>query len=152
MKNSDPESVRDIVKSTGFFYDYEIPVAVELAQEALDQGQEKSEYYFLFLEVDGRTVAYSCYGPIACTVGSYDLYWIATHHDFRGKGLGKMLLEKTHEAIKKMGGRLVVAETSGIEKYLPTRKFYETNGYIAEAIIQDFYQPGDAKYDFIFRL
>lgn len=149
---SDPERVREIVESTGFFYDYEIPVAVELAQTALDEGQEKSEYYFLFAEVDGVTVAYSCFGPIACSVGSYDLYWIATHNDFRGTGVGGKLLDATHERIKEMKGRLVVAETSGTEKYLPTRNFYLKNGYLAEAVIKDFYQPGDDKYMFIFRL
>lgn len=152
LKNSDLSVIKDIIESTGFFYDYEIPVAVELANEALINGQEKSEYFFQFLEVDGKTISYTCYGPTSCAVGTYDLYWIATHNDFRGKGIGKLILNKTHEEIKKRNGRMVIAETSGTEKYIPTRIFYEKNGYKAEAIIKDFYQPGDDKYMFIFRL
>ncbi|NCO55868.1 MAG: N-acetyltransferase [Bacteroidetes bacterium CG02_land_8_20_14_3_00_31_25] len=152
LKESDLIDIKNIIESTGFFYDYEILVAVELANEAIIKGQKKSEYFFQFIEVDGKTISYSCYGPIACAVGSYDLYWIATHNDFRGKGIGKLILEKTHEAIKKRNGRLVITETSGTEKYIPTRKFYENNGYKAEAIIKDFYQPGDDKYMFVFRL
>ena len=152
LRESDLTDIQNIVESTGFFYDFEIPVAVDLAREALTHGQEKTEYFFLFIEVDGKTVAYSCYGPIACTIGSFDLYWIATHNDFRGKGVGKQLLEKTHEAIKARGGKLVIAETSGTEKYLPTRMYYDKVGYKAEAIIKDFYQPGDDKFMYVFRL
>jgi len=45
---SDNKSVRQIVESTGFFYDYEIPIAVELVEEALKKGQEISGYFFVF--------------------------------------------------------------------------------------------------------
>lgn len=152
IHESDFKRIHEIIESTGFFYDYEIPVAVELAVEAHRDGQEKSEYYFVFVEVDGVTVGYACYGPIACTKGSFDLYWIAVHNDYRNLKLGKLLLQKTHEALKEMGGRLIIAETSGTEKYAPTRKFYLNNGYIAESIIKDFYLPNDDKYMFVFRL
>ena len=63
---SDLATVRDIVTSTGFFHDHEVDVAVELVEERLRRG-DASGYYFAFVEVDGRTVAYSCFGPIACT-------------------------------------------------------------------------------------
>jgi ribosomal protein S18 acetylase RimI-like enzyme len=148
---ADIENIREIIVSTGFFYDHEVPVAVSLAEERLQHGLE-SGYYFVFVEIDNKTVAYSCYGEIACTIGSYDLYWIATHNDYRGKGIGKQLLEKTHQLIKHVGGRLIIAETSSTEKYLPTRTFYESNKYIQEAQIKDFYQSGDDKCMYIFRL
>lgn len=151
IRKSDFIQIKEIVESTGFFYDYEVPVAVELAEIAFNEGQEKSEYYFLFAEIDGTPVAYTCFGPIACTKGSFDLYWIVTHNDYRNLKIGKSILEKTHEIVKSMGGRLIIAETSGTEKYLPTRNFYLKNGYIAESIIKDFYLPGDDKYNFIFR-
>jgi GNAT superfamily N-acetyltransferase len=147
---SDPETIREIVASTGFFYDFEIPVAVELAQDRLDQGDD-SEYYFVFAEVGGRTVAYSCYGPIACTEGGFDLFWIATHNDFRGSGIGKILLEETHKKAKEHGARYIIAETSTLEKYLPTRQFYLKNAYINEAEIADFYKPGDGKVIYVKR-
>ena len=152
IRESDFKRIHEIIESTGFFYDYEIPVAVELAVEAHREGQDKSEYYFVFAEADGVTVAYTCFGPIACTKGSFDLYWIATHNDYRNLKIGKILLEKTHEIAKKMGARLIIAETSGTEKYLPTRNFYLKNGYKVESIIKDFYLPGDDKYNFVFRL
>jgi ribosomal protein S18 acetylase RimI-like enzyme len=151
VRPEDVDIVRDIIVSTGFFYDFEVPVAVELVQERLDEG-EQCGYYFLFAEEDGKTVSYSCFGPIAATEGSFDLYWIATHNDCRGKGFGKMLIEETHKIIREMGGRIVIAETSTIEKYTPTRLFYDHIGYTLEARIDDFYKEGDGKVFFVKRL
>jgi ribosomal protein S18 acetylase RimI-like enzyme len=147
-KSKDVENIRKIVESTNYFYDYEVAVAVELIQERLDKGLQ-SGYEFIFAEADGKTVAYSCYGHIACTKNSYDLYWIVTHNDFRGKGIGKLLLSETENKIKASGGRKVYAETSSLAKYIPTRKFYETNGYFAEAILKEFYNDNDDKVVFV---
>jgi GNAT superfamily N-acetyltransferase len=147
----DIETVREILVSTGFFYDIEIPVALELVEDRLELG-EGSDYHFVFAEVEGRTVSYTCFGPIAGAEGSYDLYWIVTHDDFRGKGIGNLILEETHRIIRAMGGRLVIAETSSLEKYAPTRHFYDRSGYKNEGQIADFYKEGDGKVFFVKRL
>ena len=91
----DIQRVREIVASTDFFYDFEIDVAAELVEERLSQG-ESSGYHFVFAEVEGATAAYACFGPIEMTKSSFDLFWIATHADFRGKGIGKKLLAETY--------------------------------------------------------
>jgi ribosomal protein S18 acetylase RimI-like enzyme len=152
IRKDDPEKVREIVTSTGFFYDFEIEVAVEIVVEALEKGVVESGYYFIFADAGDKTVGFACTGPIACTVGSYDLFWIAVHGEFRGSGIGKKLLSKTHQFVKEMNGRILVAETSGTEKYVPTREFYLHNGYTLEAQIKDFYLPGDDKMMYIYRL
>lgn len=144
-KTEDIENIREIIASTGFFQDHEVPVAVELVEERLQKGLE-SGYLFIFAEVDGKTIAYSCFGEIPCTKGSYDLYWIATHNDFRGKGIGKKLLAETVKAISAIGGRSIYIETSSKALYEPTRKFYENYGCSTEAILKDFYAPNDHKY------
>jgi len=138
----DPDIIRDIVTSTGFFREDEIDIAVELAEERLDKG-EASGYEFIFMEVDGKTVAYACFGLIPCTKNSYDLYWIATHHDFRNRGLGKQLLKATEEAIKLLKGSGIYVETASRALYTPTRKFYENNGYELKAQFEDYYEEGD---------
>ena len=150
VREEDISTVREIIVSTGFFYDIEVPVAIELVRERYEQGQN-SDYHVLFAEVDGKTVAYSCFGHIAGTDGSFDLYWIATHNDCRGKGTGKQLLEETEKVIQQMGGRLLIAETSTLEKYAPTRYFYEKAGYTLEAEIKDYYKIGDGKVIFVKR-
>ena len=147
----DLQAVEEIIRSTGFFYEIEIPVALGLLEDYLEEGEE-SGYYFLFALEDGHTVGYACYGEIAGTEGSYDLYWIAVHDNQRGKGHGKQLLERTHEAIRGKGGRIVVAETSSLDKYAPTRHFYLTNGYAEEGFVKDFYKPGDGRLTYVKRL
>lgn len=146
----DVAAVKEMAESTGFFYDFEIPVAVELVEDALELG-DQSEYKFLFAELDGKPVAYTCYGHILGTDAGYDLFWIITHNDYRGKGIGKIILGKTHEIVKNLGARFIVAETSGLEKYAPTRNFYISTGYKLEADIPDYYMMGDAKKIYIYR-
>jgi len=145
---ADIEAVREIVSSTGFFHDYEVPVAVELVEERLQKGVE-SGYHFVFAEVDGKTAAYSCYGEIPCTNGSYDLYWIVTHNDYRRMGIGKKLLAETEKNIKELGGRGIYVETASKEKYMPTRMFYVQCSYIKEAELKDFYEIGDNKVIYV---
>jgi ribosomal protein S18 acetylase RimI-like enzyme len=128
-----------------------VPVAVELVEAAVDEGDE-SGYHFIFAEVNGRVVSYSCYGHIAGTDAGYDLYWIATHNDLRGSGIGKKVLDETHKAINEMGGRYIIAETSSLDKYAPTRGFYLKNGYTEDGRIADYYKVGDAKVIYVKRI
>jgi ribosomal protein S18 acetylase RimI-like enzyme len=151
VRSSDVEIVKDMTISTGFFYAEEIAIAIELVEERLEKG-EASGYEFIFLELDGHTVAYSCYGLIPLTKSSYDLYWIVTHADHRNKGLGKILLEETEKEIRARKGTAVYAETSSRELYLPTRSFYERNGYLLKARFEDFYDRGDDLVYFVKRL
>jgi ribosomal protein S18 acetylase RimI-like enzyme len=144
VKPEDIIRVKQIVESTGFFYDYEVPVAVELVEDRLNKGFN-SGYFFLFAEYKDVIIAYSCFGPIACTHNSYDLFWIVTHNDYRGFGIGKILLDRTEELIKQMGGRLLVVETSSKPHYLPTRIFYEKCNYDKAAQIASFYDADDDK-------
>jgi ribosomal protein S18 acetylase RimI-like enzyme len=136
--------VRRLVESTGFFSPSEVDVAVDLVEERLRRG-EAGGYYFVFAERDGQTAGYACYGPIAGTAASFDLYWIAVHPSAQGAGLGRLLLAESERRIGLAGGRRVYIETSHRAQYVPTRAFYERGGYDLEAILKDFYAPGDDK-------
>lgn len=140
----DIKRVMEIVESTKFFYDHEVEIAAELVAERLAQG-ESTGYHFVFAEVDGVTAAYSCYGPITMSQTCFDLYWIATHNDYRGKGIGRLLLEETYKHARNMGCKIIIAETSGLEHYAPTRAFYISNKFELEATLKNFYTEGDDK-------
>jgi ribosomal protein S18 acetylase RimI-like enzyme len=157
--------IREIKGSTGFFYPEEIDTAVELAEERLARG-ERSGYWFVFADEPQtssgaagwaagttaaveRTVGYACFGRIACTKASYDLYWIAVHADRRGTGLGTLLLEESERRIRAKGGHRIYVETSSRELYEPTRSFYLARGYREEARLDGFYGPGDAKVIYV---
>jgi ribosomal protein S18 acetylase RimI-like enzyme len=144
VKPGDCEHVRRIVSSSGFFSPQEILVAVELVQERLDKGL-MSGYQFLFAEIDDSPVGYTCFGPIACTKASYDLYWIAVANAFRGLGIGRELLSRTLRNMGSLGGVRVYVETSSRVQYDPTRSFYRRCGFKEEAVLRDFYDYGDHK-------
>ena len=144
IQPSDLSAILNIVQGSGFFSTEEVELACELATDRLEQGRQSS-YQFLFAEKDGQVVGYTCYGLIPATVSSYDLYWIAVSDTMRGGGLGKILLQKTEELIKKMGCKQIYAETASRAQYEPTQRFYESCGYFREAVLKDFYSPGDSK-------
>lgn len=144
----DRDHVRAIVESTGMFRPDEVDVAVELVDERLAKG-EPSGYYFVFAELGGQVVGYACYGPIACTVSSYDLFWIAVRQDLQGAGVGRKMIEQCERLIQEAGGSRIYIDTSGRAQYTPTRRFYERCGYTLEANLKDFYAPGDDRVIFV---
>jgi GNAT superfamily N-acetyltransferase len=143
-EHRDIARVWEIVESTEFFYSHEVEIASELVAERVKDG-ESTGYFFVFAELDGVTVAYACFGPIVMSTTCFDLYWIATHNDYRGKGIGKKVLEETCRQAAAMGCSILIAETSGLPHYEPTRAFYVNNKFILEATLKDFYTMGDNK-------
>jgi len=146
--DTDKALVDSIIRSTGFFREDEIAVAVELVEERLCKGAE-SGYEFIFAELNGKTIGYSCFGLIPCTLHSFDLYWIAIHKEYMGWGIGKLLIKETETDIRELGGQGIYVETSSRELYTPTRVFYEKNGYSQKATFENFYDNGDHKVVYV---
>lgn len=140
----DLDSVRRIVTVTGVFRRAEVEVAVELVEERLAKGA-RCGYEFIFAERDGQTIGYACFGHIACTVGCYDLYWLAVTPDEQRCGVGRLLLAEVEKTLCRQSARRLYIETSGGSSYANSRDFYERCGYRRAATLSDFYAPGDAK-------
>ncbi len=121
VTTDDVMAVRRIVAATGFFRPDEIGVAVELVEERITKGAQ-SGYEFLFAAHQGVVIGYACYGLIACTRGSFDLYWIAVDPAWQQQGIGRILLGEVERRIEDAGGRHIYIETSGREQYAPTRR------------------------------
>lgn len=151
VETGDVERIRRLVTVTGFFNDQEVDVAAELVHERLAKRQA-SGYMFILAEHFGHLVGYTCYGPIACTDHGFDLYWIAVSPDFQRRGLGRQLLKETEERIANAGGMRIYVDTSQRPQYASTRAFYENCGYQLEALLPDFYGPGDGKAIYCKRL
>jgi len=139
----DGSQIHAINVSIELFSQEEVECVDELWQEYQDQGAERSGYYFLVDRENEQVLAYTCYGPRALTDRTYDLYWIAVDPRSRHTGIGRRLLAATEVAVRKLGGRLLVVETSGLPEYAPTRSFYIATGYQLEATLKDFYKEGD---------
>lgn len=141
---ADVEAVREVTVSTGYFHDFEVPVAVELAEERLAKG-EASGYEFVVAECDGKVVGYTSFGPVPCTKSSFDWYWLAVRPEYQGFGIGRELLAHAERRAKAMGGTRLFCETSGRPKYASTRAFYERLGFTLCELLDDFYDDGDGR-------
>ena len=144
VKPSDAEAIREVTASTGYFHDYEIPVAVELVEERLAKGAA-SGYEFVIAECGDRVIGYTSFGPVPCTKSSFDWYWLAVRPDMQGFGFGKQLLQQVELRAKAMGGTRLYCETSGRPQYAPTRAFYERMGFTLCELLDDYYAAGDGR-------
>ncbi len=135
--------ILEISAGVDVFSEEEVQTVDELWRDYLNRGAQVSGYYFLVDRDQDHVLGFACYGPRALTEGTYDLYWIAVDKKRHGKGVGKALLLAVEKEVRQMGGRLIVVETSGLDKYIPTRGFYQSAGYALEATLHDFYRDGD---------
>jgi ribosomal protein S18 acetylase RimI-like enzyme len=141
--DKDGAQIHAITVTTTVFSQEEMECVDELWEEYQAQGPERSGYYFLVEKENERVLGYACYGPRSLTSGTYDLYWVAVDPTARRGGVGRKLLVASEKAVRKLGGRLLVLETSGLPTYEPTRNFYFATGYKLEATLKDFYSEGD---------
>ncbi len=140
----DRAAIIAFIEATGFFRPDEVAVAAEVIDEALEAGPD-GHYQSFTAEIDSVPVGWVCFGPTPCTVGTYDLYWIAVAPERQGHGVGKVLMQHAERCIAARGGRLVIVETAGKAIYEPTRRFYLRCGYQVGAQLRDFYSEGDDK-------
>jgi GNAT superfamily N-acetyltransferase len=146
---ADTARVRALAAATSVFRETELDIAAELVEEALARGEVASGYHFVMADVLDGLAGYACYGPIAGTVGSFDLYWIVVDPARQGRGLGRRLMEAVEAAVRSAGGRRLYIDTSTSAAYAPTRAFYTRCGYAIAAELPDFYSPGDGKVIFV---
>jgi ribosomal protein S18 acetylase RimI-like enzyme len=150
---ADRGRIEEISRAVGVFREDEIPVALEVFDGAMSGiGPSGSpDYLALGADVDGRLAGWICWGPTPCTLGTFDLYWMAVHPAHHGSGIGTALLTAMEQHLPE-SARLVVAETAGRTDYAPTRAFYEARGYRAVSRIPDFYAPGDDQVVYVKRM
>jgi D-alanine-D-alanine ligase len=143
----DRDAVVALLAGTQFFRPDEMVIAKEVLDAGIKDGPS-GHYQSYVIATSGRVGGWVCFGPTPCTLGTFDVYWIAVDPASQGQGLGKKLMAFAEAKIAACGGRLAVAETSGRQVYQSTRAFYERLGYRAATRIADFYGPGDDKVVF----
>ena len=136
---ADRRRIEEITRAVSVFRDDEVPVALEVFDGAVAGSPD---YVALGATVDERLVGWICWGPTPCTLGTYDLYWMAVDPAAQAVGIGTALLREMEGRLAG-SARLIVVETAGRPDYRPTRAFYEARGYRKASIIPDFYAPGD---------
>lgn len=149
---SDRERLEQILVATDRFTRQEIGWAMELIDLGVDPVA-RSEYSVHVLEDPdhgpARSIAgYVCYAPTPKAEGVFDLYWIAVDPARQGEGIGQTLLRFVENEVRRLGGRMLLIETSSKRSYAPTLRFYEQAGYREISRIKDFYRIEDDKVVF----
>jgi ribosomal protein S18 acetylase RimI-like enzyme len=139
LSAADRSRIEEITRAVRVFRDDEVPVALEVFDGAVAGSPD---YIALGAVLNERLVGWICWGPTPCTVGTYDLYWMAVDPAAQGAGIGVALVREMEGRLAG-SARLIVVETAGRPDYRPTRAFYEARGYRKAATIPDFYAPGD---------
>lgn len=144
----DRPTILGVLERTDFFRPCELEVAREVLDDAL-ADRDGRDYESYVVDEQGEPVAWVCFGPTPCAVGTFDIYWLAVAPERQSRGLGNALMRHAEQRIRKRGGRIAVVETSGQARYLPTRRFYLKQGYREAASVRDFYAPGDDKLIYV---
>ncbi|HSH69424.1 MAG TPA: GNAT family N-acetyltransferase [Deferrisomatales bacterium] len=140
----DLEPLLAVLEADRVFRPGELEVAREVLEAAIAKG-EGSGYHCAVAEQDADPVGFACWGPTPCTEGTFDLYWLAVHPRGQRTGVASALLAAAIDGVVRVGGRLLVVETSGSAPYAPAQAFYAARGFHVAARIPDFYRPDDPK-------
>lgn len=138
---ADRERVRAMVEGAGVFRSDEVAVALEVFDDAV--AAPGQDYWPLGAYEGDRLVGFALFGPVPCTLGTWDLYWIVVDPTTRRGGIGRLLMRQCEAVVRREGGRLIVVETSSRTDYAPTRAFYDHLGYRAQAVLPAYYARGD---------
>jgi len=152
MVPPDRAAIGSLIVSIENFNKAEVNCAMELVDVYLN-NKGQADYRVAVAEDSTSALrAYTCWGPVPLTRGTYDLYWIATHPGSRGRGFGETLMAYVENKVREEKGRLLVVETSGKSSYAGTVEFYRRLGYEEASHIKDFYDVGDDRLIFVKRL
>jgi ribosomal protein S18 acetylase RimI-like enzyme len=140
----DRQAIEELVSATGNFNASEIDIALELIDICIEKLEQRDYNCFVFEDEKTKRVAgFLIVGPTPATTGTYDMYWIASHPDFYGKGIAQQLDHYAEDFVRSRDGYLLIAETSSQPSYDRTRAFYVKQGYLVLSQIADYYKPGD---------
>jgi ribosomal protein S18 acetylase RimI-like enzyme len=142
---ADRRRIEEITRAVRLFRDDEVPIALEVFDAAVAGSPD---YIALGATLDERLIGWICWGPTPCTLGTYDLYWMAVDPAAQAAGIGTALLREMEGRLAG-SARLIVVETAGRPDYRPTCAFYEARGYRKAAVIPDFYAPGDDQFVYV---
>ncbi|WP_165764425.1 GNAT family N-acetyltransferase [Flavobacterium aurantiibacter] len=112
---------------------------------------DSEDIWFTYM-LNDRPIALGYCVPEKFTNGTFNLYAIAVHGAYQGKGIGKEMMLYIEKLLTQAGKRVLLVETSSQPRYDNTRAFYHKIGYTAQAVLPHFWDEGDDKVIFYKKL
>jgi ribosomal protein S18 acetylase RimI-like enzyme len=145
-KTDDTETIMNLAEAVGLFEGEELEELGGMLAGYFE-GSLGENHSWIVCDDDG-VVGVGYFAPEQYAYGVYNLYFIAVHPKYQGKGNGSLMLNHVEKTLTEKGQRLLLVETSGLPNFELTRKFYRKQGYEEEARIREFYKAGDDKIIF----
>jgi ribosomal protein S18 acetylase RimI-like enzyme len=144
LRRADRARLEAALRSDGTFLEDEVAVALELIDSSLDPRDLDHDYWVRVADLPGFPVAgYICFGRTPMTDSTWDLYWVVTHADARGRGIAGSLIQAMENELVGQGAKAIRVETSQKESHGAARRLYDRLGYPVVARFPDFYREGD---------
>ena len=144
---ADKPAILDVAVDSGLFPAEHVGDLADLMDAQL--GAEADGHHWIVRAADdGQVLAAAYYAPEPLTDGTWNLYFIAVREAGKGQGIGSELLRHVESGLRQNRQRVLVIETSGLDGFELTRRFYLKHGYSEEARIRDFYAAGEDKVVF----
>lgn len=142
VKAEDLPFLIDVVNTSGLFPG---EMLTDMIGDSLDD--DSSKQYWITYETD-KPIAVAYFAPERMTSGTWNLYLIAVLADQQGTGIGTQLMNFIESFLRSKSQRILIVETSDLEEFELTRKFYQGINYQKEAHIREFYDEGEGKVVF----
>jgi len=146
----DVEQIRALALDNGLFAADEMDGFDEGLQGYLDGSAAGSTWLVAVGDV-GRVEGAAFVAPEPFGDRVWNLYFLAVRPEGQRAGAGSLLVAHVEGQLRAAGeaeARVLVVETSSTEAYAGARAFYERRGFDREAVIREFYGPGDDKVVF----
>jgi ribosomal protein S18 acetylase RimI-like enzyme len=144
VRPADVDGIRSIIEASTKLSPEEIVATVAQVSEWVKAGSARG-YYFLCAEREKSIVGFACFGPVQNTRGSFEIHVIGVATEFQGRGIGKKMLRELEERAEELGAQRIYIQLTSRASFEPAREFYRTGGFQEEAILTDYYSPGDGK-------
>lgn len=142
---NDIPDLEELARAIDLFNSHELEMFSTMLYEHFNAEQEN---HYWIIDDDNMPLGAAYYAPEPFSEGVWSVYFIGVHPLYQGYGRGSTLLMYIEQTLATRGERLLLVETSGMERFERVRAFYRKNDYDEEARIRDFYKPGDDKIVF----
>lgn len=118
----------------------------EMLEDMMSGYLDRTSNDLWFVAITGdRLVGFGFCEPERMTSGTWNLLAIGILDDCRGRGIGAAMMRHLEDRLRTAGERILIVETLATPAFARTRSFYRMNGYVEEARIREFYEPGGDK-------